>query len=489
MSQQNFFGGNMSLNVVKSPKKKYDKTLVLLEEGKIKTQNILSDGDKLLFDALAKEKNFSGKKGEILEFASLDGKTLSQFIFLGLGKEKELTRESLKKNLFTAMKSLKGSILLESTNKNFIDYDLIGELVEHTNYFFDKYYTKDKKEEDTKSLELDIVAEKSIPKLIEGVELGKITNIVRNLVNEPSNVMTPQFLGENAKILGKEYGVTVKVYDEKEIEKLKMGAFLAVARASANRPKLIVMKYNGDPKSKKNIALVGKGLCYDSGGLSIKPTDGMLTMHSDMTGGATVIGAICALAKMKIKKNVTAIVAACENSISGDAYKPGDVITTMSGKTVEITNTDAEGRVTLADALTYAIKKEKADEIIDVATLTGAIIIALGENITGAFANNLDNYKKLEKAGVKWGEKYWHMPTDPEYRELINSHIADIKNSAGKNGSSITAAKFLEEFVENTPWIHLDIAGTSFSRGSGKYYKKGATGIALKTLYEYVKNN
>ena len=479
----------MSLNITKNSKKKYDKIIVLLEEGKIKNQNILSKDNKLLFDALAKEKKFTGKKGETLEFSSFDNKILSQYLFLGIGKEKELTRETLKKTLFSAMKSLKGEVLLESANKNFIDYDLVGELVEHINYSFDKYHTKDKKEIEKKSLEIDIVAEKTVPKVVEGTELGKITNIVRDLVNEPSNVMTPLVLSQNAIKLGKEYGFNVKVYDEKEIEKLNMSAFLAVARASANRPKLIIMKYNGNPRSKKNLVLVGKGLCYDSGGLSIKPTGSMLTMHSDMTGAATVIGTMCALAKMKIKKNVTALVAACENSISGDAYKPGDVIPTMSGKTIEITNTDAEGRVTLADALTYAVKKEKADEIIDVATLTGAIVIALGENITGAFTNNPDNYSKLEKAGAKWGEKYWNMPMDEEFKEPIKSHIADLKNSAGRGGSSITAAKFLEEFVEDTPWIHLDIAGTSFCEGSNKYYKKGATGISMKTLYEYIKNN
>lgn len=329
--------------------------------------------------------------------------------------------------------------------------------------------------------------EKNDINIIEGKELGKIINIVRDLINEPACVITPEKLAEEAEKLGKEFGFEVEIMDEKEAEKLGMKAFLAVGRASINRPKVIVMRYNGDSESEKRIGLVGKGLTYDTGGLSLKPTSSMLDMKTDMGGAATVIGTMCTLGKMKIRRNVTAVVAACENAIGSNAYRPGDIIGSMNGKTIEITNTDAEGRLTLADALTYIIRKENVDEVIDAATLTGAIMVALGDNVTGVFSNSDENYKKLEAAGKYWGEKYWQMPIFEEYRDIIKSDVADLKNSAGRLAGSITAAKFLEEFIEEKPWMHLDIAGTAFSEKNGKYFKKGATGQVVRTLYSYIK--
>ena len=289
-------------------------------------------------------------------------------------------------------------------------------------------------------------------------------------------VITPEKLAEEAEKLGKEFGFEVEIMDEKEAEKLGMKAFLAVGRASINRPKVIVMRYNGDSESEKRIGLVGKGLTYDTGGLSLKPTSSMLDMKTDMGGAATVIGTMCALGKMKIRRNVTAVVAACENAIGSNAYRPGDIIGSMNGKTIEITNTDAEGRLTLADALTYIIRKENVDEVIDAATLTGAIMVALGDNVTGVFSNSDENYKKLEAAGKYWGEKYWQMPIFEEYRDIIKSDVADLKNSAGRLAGSITAAKFLEEFIEEKPWMHLDIAGTAFSEKNGKYFNEYENG-------------
>ena len=479
----------MSLNIVKKSKKTYEKLVILVEEGKTYEHSTLLKESHEQFKLLSEQKKFTGKKGETLEFTYFNKRHMEEYLFIGLGKAEEITPFSIKKTIYPHLKSLKGNILLKSVNKSFMDYDILGDLIEHINYSFDKYQTSNKKENEKKILEVDVIDEKISTNFIEGVELGKITNIVKDLVNEPANFMTPEILSQNAEKLGKEYEFKVKVYNEKEIEKLNMTAFLAVSRASTNKPKLIVMKYNGNPKSKKVLALVGKGLCYDSGGLSIKPTSSMISMHSDMAGAATVMGVMCAISKLKVKKNVVAIVAACENSIGGNAYKPGDIIPTMLGKTIEITNTDAEGRVTLADALTYTIQKEKPTEIIDVATLTGAIIIALGDDITGTFTNNYDNFQKLVIAGEKWGEKFWNMPMEEEFKEAIKSQVADLKNSAGRSGSSSTAAKFLEEFVESTPWMHLDIAGTSFAEGGNKYFKKGATGVTMKTLYEYIKNN
>ncbi|MGF6906890.1 leucyl aminopeptidase [Fusobacterium sp. PH5-44] len=479
----------MSLNIIKKAKKTYDKFVVLVEEGKINEDSTLSKESYKQLEILSKQKKFTGKKGEFLEFTYFDKKNIDDYLFIGIGKAKEISPNSIKMAIYSSLKSFRGNVLLKSNNKSFIDYDILGDLVEHINYSFDKYQTSNKKEKDKKLLNIDIVDGKISDSLIEGIELGKITNIIRDLVNEPANFMTPEILSKNAEKLGKEYGFKVKVHNEKDIENLNMSAFLAVGRASVNKPKLIVMRHNGNPKSKETLALVGKGLCYDSGGLSIKPTSSMLTMHSDMAGAATVIGVMCALSKLNIKKNVVAVIAACENVINGDAYKPGDIIPTMLGKTVEITNTDAEGRVTLADALTYATKIIKPTEIIDVATLTGAIIIALGDNITGTFTNSNKNFEKLEIAGRKWNEKFWNMPMEEEFKDAIKSHVADLKNSAGRSGSSSTAAKFLEEFVEEIPWMHLDIAGTSFAEKGNSYFKKGATGTTMKTLYEYIKNN
>lgn len=266
-----------------------------------------------------------------------------------------------------------------------------------------------------------------------------------------------------------------------------MHAFLSVARGSAKEPKFIVMSYEGNPQSKEKIALVGKGLTYDSGGYCLKTDSGMKTMHSDMAGSASVIGALKAIAKSKIKKNVVAIVAACENMISGDAYKTGDIIGSMSGKTIEVGNTDAEGRLTLADALWYASTVEKADKIVDVATLTGACVVALGHITTGAITNNESFMKDLKEASYISGENVWELPNFEEYKESYKADFADLSNMGKDGAGTITAGLFLSEFVNDTPWIHLDIAGTSYSSSERGYLPKGATGVPVKTLYYLVK--
>ncbi|MDR3259882.1 MAG: leucyl aminopeptidase [Fusobacteriaceae bacterium] len=487
----------MGFSVIKKTSKNYDYIVLLVEEDKIKDEDIkffknLTIENKKFIEHLIKKEKFTGKKNEILSAKYCDENIIYSIIFVGVGKKKFLSYDSLKNSIYSVIKNLKGNVLIESTDSSFIDIDMLGILVENANYNFNKYKSIDKNnkketKKENKKLNLEYLNTKFNSETIEGVELGKITNIVRDLVNEPANFMTPEILAENALILGKDYGFQVEIHDESEIEKLNMTAFLSVGRASVNRPRLIVMKYTGNNSSKNAIGLVGKGLCYDAGGLSIKSTGNMLTMKSDMTGAATVIGVMCALAKMNINKNVVSVIAACENVIGGNAYKPGDIIYTMAGKSVEITNTDAEGRLTLADAITYTLKNNKISEIIDIATLTGAVIVALGESITGVFTNTYSNFEKLKNAGDKWGEKYWNMPMDDEFKDMIKSCIADIKNSAGSFGGPSTGAKFLEEFIENKPWMHLDIAGTSFRDVDGKYYKKGATGEVLKTLYTYIK--
>ncbi|MGV2643309.1 leucyl aminopeptidase, partial [Clostridium perfringens] len=284
------------------------------------------------------------------------------------------------------------------------------------------------------------------------------------------NNMYPETLAKEVKNIGSKYGFEVEVFDENQIEELKMESFLSVGKGSDNLPRLIVMRYFGDKDNMdQRLALVGKGLTYDSGGYSLKTNAGMVTMKADMGGAASVIGAISAIAKRNLKINVIAVVAACENLISGHAYKPGDIIGSMAGKTIEILNTDAEGRLTLIDAVTYAIEKEKASEIIDVATLTGAAVVSLGEDVTAVITNKDEFYGELREASYEAGEKVWQMPSFEDYGKLIKSNIADLKNIGGKYAGTITAGLFIGEFVQNKPWLHLDIAGPAFSEKKGDY--------------------
>ena len=444
----------MSLEIIEKIEGIYSKTVSLVSEGDFRLCEYISDKNKIFIEKVMEKNSFTGKKGEKLEVSFLEGEALVTILFLGIGKKENMNRDIMREVIYNGLKDVTGDILIGSEDKELIDIEVIGEVAEHIDYKFDKYMSEKK----DKKLNIYYFMEKNDINIIEGKELGKIINIVRDLINEPACVITPEKLAEEAEKLGKEFGFEVEIMDEKEAEKLGMKAFLAVGRASINRPKVIVMRYNGDSESEKRIGLVGKGLTYDTGGLSLKPTSSMLDMKTDMGGAATVIGTMCALGKMKIRRNVTAVVAACENAIGSNAYRPGDIIGSMNGKTIEITNTDAEGRLTLADALTYIIRKENVDEVIDAATLTGAIMVALGDNVTGVFSNSDENYKKLEAAGKYWGEKYWQMPIFEEYRDIIKSDVADLKNSAGRLAGSITAAKFLEEFIEEKPWMHLDSA-------------------------------
>jgi leucyl aminopeptidase len=360
-------------------------------------------------------------------------------------------------------------------------------------YKFDKYKT-DKKEQ----ADLDIcISGVSADKLEDTEEYIKEANniahatiIARNLVNEPANVLYPETLAEEVVDYGKQFGFEVEVLDEIEIDELKMDAFLSVAEGSNKSPRLIVMRYFGNEANKPEVlGFVGKGLTYDSGGYSLKPNDGMVTMKCDMGGAAAVIGAMSAIANQKLKINVVAVVAACENMISGGAYKPGDIIGSMAGKTIEVLNTDAEGRLTLVDAVHYIIEKEKASKVIDVATLTGAALVALGTTTTAVVTNNDEFYKELETASGKSGEKVWQLPSFEDYKKMLKSDIADLKNIGGRFAGTITAGLFIGEFVQGRPWLHLDIAGTAWTDADKDYYSKGGTGAGVRTLYYLAKDS
>jgi leucyl aminopeptidase len=321
----------------------------------------------------------------------------------------------------------------------------------------------------------------------EAQVIGESQNFTRDLVNEPSNRMTPTILGDRAKKMCQEVGLKCEVYGADKIKELKMGAFWSVAQGSDEPPALIVMKYEpaGAPE-KPVLGLVGKGITFDTGGISIKPADGMEKMKYDMAGGATMIGAMRAIALLKPKVKVIGIVCATENMPSGKAQKPGDVQIAMSGKSIEIINTDAEGRLVLADGLFYA-RQLGATHLVDAATLTGAVVIALGYANAGIFANDDAMYERFHKANEEAGEKMWRLPLDDEYKENIKSTIADIVNSGGRWGGAINAAMFLKEFAEDTPWIHLDIAGTAWMEDQKPWIAKGPSGIALRSLVEFVK--
>lgn len=312
--------------------------------------------------------------------------------------------------------------------------------------------------------------------------------LARDLVNATSNHLTPEILADKALAHLAPLGVEVQVHDEDRIRDLGMEAFLSVAKGSDQAPRLLVMTYRGDPQNPDRTALIGKGLTYDSGGYCLKPAAGMETMHSDMAGAATVIGTLYALAKSQAKANVVGVVAACENLISGRAYKTGDVIGSMAGKTIEVANTDAEGRLTLADAVFYGSGLEGVTRVIDLATLTGAVLLALGEEYTGVITNNQAFYEALAQAGEAVGEPLWQLPVNDRFKKMNESKKADLTNSAGRLGGTITAGLFVGEFLahKDMPWVHMDIAGTSYLSKARTYLPEGATGIHVKTLLKFL---
>jgi leucyl aminopeptidase len=323
----------------------------------------------------------------------------------------------------------------------------------------------------------------------DGARRGEITAraacLARDLANQPANFMTPTDLASTAQRVASAHGLACTVLERAQMQELGMGALLGVAQGSAQPPKFIILEYRGNGSGDPDLALVGKGITFDTGGISIKPAEGMESMKTDMTGGATVIATLGAIAQLRPRLNVVGIVPATENMPSGTAYKPGDVVRAMNGKTIEVVNTDAEGRVILSDGLSYA-RQLKAARLVDIATLTGAMVVALGHHRTGAFTNNPEWLEQVKAAAERSGEKIWPMPLDDEYKDQIKSAVADLKNTGGRPAGSVTAALFLAAFAEDTPWVHLDIAGTARSAKQRGYIPEGSTGVPVRTLIEIV---
>lgn len=355
----------------------------------------------------------------------------------------------------------------------------------HGSYSFNKFFSEKSSEEPK---EIQILAGDRLSE--EAVEHANAVNksilLAKTLVDEPANIMTPKALAKAAEESLKDSVVETTVYGPEEIENLGMTLFLNVAKGSENEPRLIVMKYMGDPESKEIVGLIGKGLTYDTGGYSLKPTNYMDTMKSDMGGSAAVIGAMNLIAYEKPKKNIIGVVATCENRISGGAYLPGDILKSMNGKTVEIGNTDAEGRLTLADAMTYAIRNEGATKVVDICTLTGACVAALGEEYAGVVTKEDCLWEKASKASEKSLDACWRLPINKRIIEANKSKVADLTNIGGQPGCE-TAGAFLGEFSEDLPWIHFDIAGTALVQKEKDYLRPGATGFGVHLLSELAK--
>jgi leucyl aminopeptidase len=355
-------------------------------------------------------------------------------------------------------------------------------------YRFDKYITREA-DDRFKRVESVVVADGDEAGLREGLILAESQCYTRDLANEPGNVITPQELAKKASDLAAEFGLECEVWDEARIQSERMDAYYAVARGSANPPRFIRLTWNPKGESKGHVALVGKGLTFDSGGLDIKPSDYMTTMKGDKSGACAVLGTLRAVALLELPWKVTAIIAAAENMPGGCAYRPDDILRARNGKTIEVNNTDAEGRLTLADALCYA-SELVPDRIVDIATLTGACAVALGSTTAGLFTNDDCFADKVLAAAKQSGERFWKLPMDdPNLRKAIKSSVADLVNSGGRYGGAITAAMFLEEFVgKGIPWVHLDIAAADFVKEPWGYYVKGASGFGMRTLAALIMN-
>jgi leucyl aminopeptidase len=433
--------------------------------------------------------------GKMLESVLLhkpQGLKAKRLLLIGAGKAKSFSSSELRKLAGAAVRSLKAKDLksfafimpdgVDGAAKSIVEGALVGN-------FDPDYYRSDRK--DQKIDELIIIAPKGTNQnsaknaMEQGRIIGEAQNFTRDLVNEPSNRMTPTILADRAKAMCEEVGLECEIYGPDKIKELKMGAFWSVSQGSDEEPRLIVMRYDPPRAPKKRVlGLVGKGVTFDTGGISIKPADGMEKMKYDMAGGASMIGAMRAIAQLKPNLKVIGIVCATENMPSGKAQKPGDVQIAMSGKSIEIINTDAEGRLVLADGLHYA-KELGCTHLIDAATLTGACVVALGMVQAGIFANDDDFYERFNKALPKAGEKMWRLPVDDEYRDIIKSNIADIMNSGGRWAGAVTAAMFLKEFVGDTPWIHLDIAGVAWIEDNKPWIAKGPSGVPVRSLAQF----
>jgi leucyl aminopeptidase len=453
-------------------------------------RNLLKPTGDLITRAAAADR-FKGKSGTALDLVAPAGLSVSRLVVVGVGKARDLKARDFLKLGGAAVGRVPGA---ESQATIVADLPVavrperIADLalgVRLRAYKFDRYKTKRKdNDEPAKELKVTIAcagagavqkAYGSRDALANGVVLA------RNLVNEPANILFPIEFARRAGEL-KKVGVVVEVFDVAAMKKLGMNALLGVGQGSEHESRMVIMRWNGGKRDDKPVAFVGKGVCFDTGGISIKPASGMEDMKGDMAGAACVVGLLQTLAARKAKVNVVGAIGLVENAVDGKAQRPGDIVTTMSGQTIEIINTDAEGRLVLADVLHYVNKRFKPKFMIDLATLTGAIIVALGQEYAGLFSNDDKLVERLKKVGDETGERVWPMPLGPEFDKMIDSKFADMKNTGGRYGGSITAAQLLARFVDKTPWAHLDIAGTAMGSPQTEINRSWASGYGVRLL-------
>lgn len=452
-------------------------------------------------DNVLERKGFTGKQEQV-ELINTGGVIAAPYVFLcGLGKAEKAGIEQIRQAMGRAsLRARDKGFKTIATTTGAFSYKLEGASVKDVAraitegaylalYRFLKYKAKDIS--NSKHIEELRVAEETdtLKDAEKGAAQGRIiaesVNCARDLVNHPANDMTPTILAEAAEKMAKTQKIQCKILSKPQIEKLGMGAFLGVAKGSQEPPKFIILEYNGGKKGDKPVVLVGKSITFDSGGISIKPSEGMGKMKYDMAGGAITLGVLRAAAMLKIPVNLVGLLPATENMPSGTASRPGDVLRTMNGLTIEVISTDAEGRLILADALCYATKY-KPKCIIDIATLTGACVIALGNHATGMLGNDKELKERVVKAGETVWERVWEMPLWDDYFEQIKSPIADMKNTGGREGGVMTAAALLSKFVENYPWVHLDIAGVAWTDKEKAYMPVGASGIGVRLIVQFL---
>jgi leucyl aminopeptidase len=472
----------------------------VFENGDV-SQGRIAELDKLTGGLLGRLNNGGELTGKNLEMTLLHvpaGLKATRLLLVGAGKRDQFNSATLRKIAGAALRYLKTrsvrnfAFAVRERDATEETAQAITEAAIAADFETDKYKTDKKNDKFIEGMTIAGFsdAEKSAGDkgITRGRIIGEAQNFTRELVNEPSNKLTPRILAEKAEAMAKEAGLAVEVLDEKKIAELKMGALLSVAQGSVEPPRMIVITYTpANPKpGAPVVGLVGKAVTFDTGGISIKPADGMEKMKYDMAGGATMIGIVRALAALKPNVKVICVVPSTENMPGGRAQKPGDIQTAMSGKTIEVLNTDAEGRLILADGVHYA-KQLGATHLVDAATLTGAIVVALANINVGVFGSDQAWTDKLLASAKAAGEKMWQLPMDDEYRELIKGSFADIQNiGSGKGGGSITGAWFIREFAGDTPWIHLDIAGTAWNDEAKPWLAKGPTGVGLRTLVHLI---
>ena len=463
-------------------------------------EGVLADLDRATggkIKALADSGELTGKFLEMTLLHYPQGLAAKKLLVVGAGKPDKFTHAELRKIAGAALRYLRArgarsfAFLTRENDLTPAAAQAIAEGLLHAEYDSDKYQTEKKLAKVMERVSLAGFPANSRAEIESAIARAKIIGEseiwARDMINEPSNHLTPRMLAERAEAMARDAGLEIDVLDEKRIAELKMGALLGVAQGSVEPPRVIVVRYRPAQKKANSavLAFVGKAVTFDTGGISIKPANNMEEMKTDMSGGATMLAVIRALARLKPSIEIMAVVPATENMPGGRAQKPGDVQIAMSGKSIEVINTDAEGRLILADAICYA-RKLGATHLIDAATLTGAIVVALANVHVGAFGTPREFLDRVLESARAAGEKMWPMPIDDEYEEMIKSKIADIRNTgSGKGGGSITAAWFLKEFVEDTPWLHLDIAGTAWRDDAKPWSASGPTGIAIRTLIDF----